>query len=145
MSTTYIVTALLGAAMAGFSAASILRRASWVVEPLGEYGVPRSWWPWLAAAKAAGAVGLLAGLVVPAIGVAAGIGLVLYFTGAVLTVLRARSSPAGSSTPAWCAWPKRSSVRAARCAGCRCRRAGGSSRRASGRRSRSCPLAPRSR
>ncbi|GAA5073740.1 hypothetical protein HNP84_008474 [Thermocatellispora tengchongensis] len=37
------------------------------------------------------AAGLLAGLFVPVIGVLAGIGLVLYFAGAVVTVLRARS------------------------------------------------------
>ncbi|MQA95337.1 MAG: DoxX family protein [Streptosporangiales bacterium] len=57
---------------------------------LAEYGVPPSW-PWLGTAKAAGALGLLAGLFVPVIGVLAGIGLVLYFLGAVTTVLRARS------------------------------------------------------
>ncbi len=91
MSTAFVVTAVLGAALAGFSAVSILRRARWVVEPLTEYGVPRSWWPWLGTAKAAGAVGLLVGLVEPVVGVVAGIGLVLYFTGAALTVIRARS------------------------------------------------------
>lgn len=91
MSTTYVIVAVLGAAMAGFSAVSVFTRAKWVVEPLAAYGVPRSWWPWLGAAKAAGAVGLLVGLAVPAVGTAAGIGLVLYFTGAVATVLRARS------------------------------------------------------
>jgi hypothetical protein len=48
------------------------------------------WWPWLAVAKAAGAVGLLVGLLVPLVGIAAEIGLAVYFTGAVLTVLRAR-------------------------------------------------------
>jgi hypothetical protein len=37
-----------------------------------------------------GAAGLLVGLVVPLIGLAAGIGLVVYFTGAVVTVVRAR-------------------------------------------------------
>jgi hypothetical protein len=91
MSTAYVVVAVLGAAMAGFSAGSIFFHAKWVVEPLTDYGVPRSWWPWLGTAKAAGAAGLLVGLFVPAVGVAAGIGLVLYFTGAVITVLRARS------------------------------------------------------
>jgi hypothetical protein len=40
--------------------------------------------------KAAGAAGLLIGLFVPVIGVMAGIGLVLYFAGAVITVVRAR-------------------------------------------------------
>ncbi|MCK9868854.1 DoxX family protein [Nocardiopsis dassonvillei] len=91
MSTAHIVLTLLGAALAAFSAGSVFLRAQWVVQPLTEYGVPRSWWPWLGAAKAAGAAGLLAGLFVPVVGVLAGIGLVLYFTGAVVTVVRARS------------------------------------------------------
>jgi len=91
MSTTYVVVTVVAAALAAFSAGSVFFRASWVVEPLADYGVPRSWWPWLGTAKAAGAVGLLAGLAVPVIGLMAGIGLVLYFTGAVITVLRARS------------------------------------------------------
>ncbi|MET9517987.1 DoxX family protein [Streptomyces sp. NPDC002994] len=91
MSTTYVVVTVLAAAMTGFSAASVFFRAKWVVEPLADYGVPQSWWPWLGTAKAAGAAGLLAGLFVPVIGVLAGIGLVLYFTGAVVTVIRARS------------------------------------------------------
>ncbi|MGK5557563.1 DoxX family protein [Actinomadura kijaniata] len=91
MSTTLAVVTVLTAAWVGFSGFSLLRRADFVVQPLVAYGVPRSWWTWLGAAKAAGAVGLLAGLAVPAIGVAAGIGLVVYFLGAVVTVLRARS------------------------------------------------------
>ncbi|WP_440097729.1 DoxX family protein [Streptosporangium sp. H16] len=91
MSTTAVVVTVLAALWVGFSAFSLLRRADWVVEPLTDYGVPRSWWTWLGAAKAAGAVGLLAGLFVPVIGVLAGICLVLYFAGAVVTVLRARS------------------------------------------------------
>jgi hypothetical protein len=60
------------------------------VQALTDYSVPRSWWPWLGTAKAAGAAGLVVGLFVPTIGVMAGIGLVLYFTGAVITVVRAR-------------------------------------------------------
>ncbi|GAA2376670.1 DoxX family protein [Nonomuraea africana] len=90
MSTAYIVVTILAAAMAGFSAGSIFFHAKWVVQPLADYSVPRALWPWLGAAKAAGAVGLLVGLAVPAVGVAAGIGLVLYFSGAVVTVARAR-------------------------------------------------------
>ena len=91
MSIAYVVITVLAAAMVGFSAASVFFRAKWVVDPLADYGVPRSWWPWLGAAKAAGAVGLLVGLYVPVIGVIAGICLVLYFAGAVVTVVRARS------------------------------------------------------
>jgi len=90
MSTAYVIVTVLGAALVAFSAGSVFFHAKWVVEPLADYGVPRSWWPWLGAAKAAGAVGLLLGLVVPVIGTAAAAGLVLYFTGAVITVARAR-------------------------------------------------------
>ncbi|MER6449388.1 DoxX family protein [Streptomyces venezuelae] len=91
MSTTAVVFALVGAFMVGFSAASMFLGAKWVVEPLAEYGVPRSWWTWLATAKAAGAAGLAVGVFVPVIGIAAAVGVALYFTGAVVTVLRAKS------------------------------------------------------
>ncbi|MEU1963578.1 DoxX family protein [Nocardia sp. NPDC019304] len=91
MSTAYVVVTIAAAAWVGFSAFSLLRRAAFVVDPLVEYGVPQSWWTPLGLAKAAGALGLLVGLFVPAVGVAAAIGLILYFAGAVITVLRARS------------------------------------------------------
>jgi hypothetical protein len=90
MSTAHVVVTILAAAWVGFSAASVFLRTEWIVKPLADYGVPRSWWPGLATAKAAGAAGLLVGLLVPIIGVLAGICLVLYFTGAVITVVRAR-------------------------------------------------------
>ncbi|AUY50913.1 DoxX family protein [Streptomyces sp. CB01881] len=91
MSTTYVVVTVLAAFMAGFSGGAIFFKAAFVVDPLVEYGVPRSWWNWLGAAKAAGAAGLVAGLFLPVIGVLAAIGLVLYFAGAAVTVIRARS------------------------------------------------------
>jgi hypothetical protein len=90
MSTAYVVVTLAAAAWVGFSAGSTLWHAKWVVQPLADYGVPRSWWPWLGMAKAAGAAGLVVGLLVPAIGVLAAACLILYFTGAVITVIRAR-------------------------------------------------------
>ncbi len=90
MSTTYTVVTIVGAAMAAFSAGSVFLHAKWVVEPLADYGVPRAWWPWLGAAKAAGAAGMMIGLFVPVIWLLAAIGLILYFTGAVITVARAR-------------------------------------------------------
>ncbi len=52
--------------------------------------VPRSWAFPLGALKAAGALGLLAGLVVPPLGTAAAICLVLFFVGAVVAHVRAR-------------------------------------------------------
>jgi hypothetical protein len=91
MSTAHLIVTLFAAAFVGFSAVSVFARAKWVVEPITSYGVPEAWWPWLGAAKAAGAAGLVVGLFVPPIGVAAAIGLVLYFLGAVVTVARARS------------------------------------------------------
>jgi hypothetical protein len=89
MSIAYVVVTVLAATMVGYSAFSVFSRAKWIEQALADYGVPRSWWPWLGSLKAAGAVGLLAGLFVPVIGVFAGIGLVLYFAGAVITVVRA--------------------------------------------------------
>ncbi|WP_425838073.1 DoxX family protein [Streptomyces fractus] len=91
MSVTVVIVTVLTALWVGFSGVSLLRRAAFVVEPLVSYGIPDTWWPRLAAAKLLGAAGLLVGLPVPAVGVAAAIGLVLYFVGAVITVLRARS------------------------------------------------------
>ena len=85
-----VVVTLLAALMAGFSGVVLLMRAQWIVKALDDYRVPRSWWTWLGVAKAAGAVGLVAGLFVPVIGVLAGIGLVAYFLGAAVTVARAR-------------------------------------------------------
>ncbi|MEV0115477.1 DoxX family protein [Streptomyces sp. NPDC050844] len=90
MSTAHLVVTILAAVMTGFSATSVFLRSKWVVEPMADYGVPMSWLPWLGAAKAAGTIGLLVGIFVPVVGIAAAIGLVLYFTGAVVTVVRAR-------------------------------------------------------
>ena len=91
MNTTATVIVVLAAAWVGFSAFSLLTDKPWVTDNLVDYGVPRSWWVWLGTAKALGAVGLVAGIWVPVAGVAAAAGLVLYFTGAVLTVVRARA------------------------------------------------------
>ena len=96
MSTTATIVVLVTAAWVGFSAFSVYAHKPWVVDNFVDYGVPRSWWSWLGSAKALGAAGLVVGAWIPAVGVAAAIGLALYFVGAVLTVLRAR---AWSHTP----------------------------------------------
>lgn len=90
MSTIATVVVILVSAWVGFSAFTSLSNRTFVVNNLIAYGVPESWWPWLGVAKAFGAAGLLAGLAVPGVGVAAAVGLVLYFVGAVITVIRAR-------------------------------------------------------
>lgn len=91
MNTSYHIVAVVAALWIGFSGYSLFAKQQFVVEPLEQYGVPRSWWNWLALAKSAGALGLIVGFFVPAIGVAAAVGLILYFLGAAATTVRARS------------------------------------------------------
>lgn len=74
-----------GIALADFA------RVPFVLKNSAEVDVPASWIPTLASLKAAGAAGLLVGLLgVPYLGTAAAIGLVLFYAGAVITHLRAR-------------------------------------------------------
>ncbi|MFF9347730.1 DoxX family protein [Streptomyces sp. NPDC014734] len=91
MFTAYvIITAVTIMANAGIAVADLMG-AAFVRANSAEVGLPRSWLPWLGALKAAGAAGLLLGLLgVPVIGVAAATGLVLFFVGAVAAHIRAR-------------------------------------------------------
>jgi DoxX-like protein len=90
MHTAYVVITLITAvATAGIAVADLVP-AGFVLANSAEVGVPRSWLPPLAAAKLAGAAGLIVGLIaLPALGIAAAVGLVLFFVGAVITHLRA--------------------------------------------------------
>lgn len=65
-------------------------RVSWLLVNMSSAGIPQSWVFPLGAAKAAGAVGLLVGIAVPPIGIAAAACLVLYFVGAIIKLIRAR-------------------------------------------------------
>jgi DoxX-like family len=65
--------------------------AGFVLANSAKVHVPRSWLPMLGTLKLAGAIGLLVGLVgLPAVGIAAATGLVLFFLGAVIAHFRAR-------------------------------------------------------
>ncbi|MGO9033382.1 DoxX family protein [Mycobacterium sp.] len=55
--------------------------AGFVLANSAKVHVPRSWLPTLGTLKLAGALGLLVGLGLPVIGIAAATGLVLYFIG----------------------------------------------------------------
>ncbi|MCU1683899.1 MAG: putative integral rane protein [Amycolatopsis sp.] len=89
MSTAYGVIAILLALLLLVSAASKLtRRPKGVVEGFVELGVPLWGLPLLAACEIAGAFGLVLGLWYPPLGIAAAIGVVLYFVGAVGAHLR---------------------------------------------------------
>ncbi|GAB4006496.1 hypothetical protein GCM10029992_57360 [Glycomyces albus] len=68
-----------------------LLKARFVLANSSEVGVPESWLPAMGALKAAGAAGLLLGLLgVPFIDLAAAIGLTLFFLGAMIAHVRAR-------------------------------------------------------
>jgi uncharacterized membrane protein YphA (DoxX/SURF4 family) len=89
----FIVAAVISALLAFAVIASALGKLTKhpkIVGNLAALGVPADWLPRLAIAEIAGGIGLLVGLAVPAIGVAAAIGLIIYFVGAVITHVRAR-------------------------------------------------------
>jgi len=66
-----------------------LRHDPHVVKVIHEVvGVPMKWLPWLAACEFAGAGGLLLGLAWPPPGIAAAVGVVVYFVGAVVAHVR---------------------------------------------------------
>ncbi|XVV07202.1 DoxX family protein [Actinosynnema sp. CA-248983] len=90
MSTAYVVVTVL-AVVANLAAAGVdYARSGWVLANMAAYGLPASWIVPLGVVKTAGALGLVAGFVVPWVGVAAAVGLVLYFVLAVGVVMRAR-------------------------------------------------------
>lgn len=89
MDTAYLVITILFAAMAAFSAVAKIRRDPKVVHVIQEVvGVPLQLFPLLAACELAGALGLVLGIWSPWVGAAAGVGLVIYFVGAVVSHLR---------------------------------------------------------
>lgn len=85
---TVVVSVLLALAVAGSGIGKLSKQPK-LVESLTGLGVPMSWLPRLAAAELAGAVGLVAGLWVAPLGIAAALGLVAYFVGAIITHVKA--------------------------------------------------------
>lgn len=90
MSTAYVVVAVLTGAANGYAATVDFTRPAWLLSNMVEARVPQSWLFSLGALKAAGAIGVLVGIGVPVLGVAASAGLVLFFVGALVTHVRAR-------------------------------------------------------
>lgn len=90
MFTAYIVVTVLTAAANLYAAASDFTRPKWILDTMTRLKVPESKLTMLGILKAAGGLGLLAGIAAPLIGAAAAVGLTLFFAGAIVTAVRAR-------------------------------------------------------
>ncbi|GGL07235.1 DoxX family protein [Nocardia jinanensis] len=91
MHTTYLVVAIVTAVLNAADSFAGFARAKFVLANSAEVGVPRSWLPWLGVLKLAGAAGVVLGILgMKGVGLAAAVGLVLFFIGALIAHLRAR-------------------------------------------------------
>jgi hypothetical protein len=95
----YVFLAVMLSLLLFISARPDITRDPKVTEGLKALEVPDSWFLPLGLVKIAGALGLLAGIAYRPLGIAAAIGVVLYFLGAVITHLRAGDKK-GVGTPA---------------------------------------------
>lgn len=89
MFSIYVAVTVLAAAANAAAAAFDFARSELVIDNMATLGIPRAWLFPLGALKAAGALGLLVGIGVPLLGVAAAAGLVLFFVGAVISHVHA--------------------------------------------------------
>ncbi|WP_441246899.1 DoxX family protein [Kitasatospora sp. McL0602] len=99
MFVAYVVLAVLLSLVLIASGRGKLVKDEKITTGLTAIGVPLGWLPRLAALELAGALGLLAGTGYRPLGVAAAVGVVLYFAGAVIAHLRAKDLK-GVPTPA---------------------------------------------
>ena len=89
MDMAYLIVTIVLAAMAVFSGLGKLRRDPKIVHIVHEVvGVPLKYFLHLAVCEFAGALGLVLGIWWPFLGIAAGIGLVGYFVGAIVSHVR---------------------------------------------------------
>ena len=95
MFTVYLIVTILAAAANIFSATCDFVRYEKVSIAMAKAGVPESWMTTVGILKAVGALGLLVGIRVPVIGIAAALGLILFFVGAIITHLRGRDYSLG--------------------------------------------------
>ncbi|WP_433565080.1 DoxX family protein [Nocardia sp. CA-151230] len=91
MSIAYLSLTLVTIAINGGMAIADFARAKFVLANSAEVNFPATWIPLAGAAKAGGALGLLLGLLgARPLGIAAAVGLILYFTAALVVHVRAR-------------------------------------------------------
>ena len=97
MHVTYLAMTILAALANGYAACLNFAGAESVKVVADRVRVARRWMVPLGMVLACGAAGLLTGLVVPALGTAAAIGLVLYFICAVTAHLRVHDRQVGGA------------------------------------------------
>ncbi len=87
----YTIIAIIMSLLLIASGVAKLRRNPQIVHSIHEVvGVPLRWLPWLAACEFAGAAGLLIGIVWWPLGIAAAIGVILYFISADISHVRVK-------------------------------------------------------
>ncbi|HEY9304129.1 MAG TPA: DoxX family protein [Mycobacterium sp.] len=86
MHATYLVVTMIAIAIDGFSGVSALVHFAPIIPPMQRAGVPVSWLTFpIGTLKTLGTVGLVVGLWVPPIGLAAAAGLTVFFVCAMYT------------------------------------------------------------
>lgn len=95
MYTAYLIVTLVAIALNGFSGVSALAHFAPIIPGMEAAGVPLSWLTFpIGTLKTLGALGLVVGLWIPPIGLAAAAGLVIFFVCAMYThVLHGDISP----------------------------------------------------
>lgn len=97
MRITYLVVTCFAALMNGYAAMLSFARAESVEAVADRLQIAHRWMLPFGILLAAGAVGLLVGTAVPAVGMSAAIGLCLYFSCAVAAHLRAHDTQVGGA------------------------------------------------
>jgi hypothetical protein len=90
MHTAYLIVTVLAAAANLYAGIADFTRPAWLMSNIRRLEIGERWLPMLGVLKMLGAAGLLAGIAVPQIGIAAAAGLIVYFVVAMITVLRVR-------------------------------------------------------
>ena len=86
MHTAYLVVTMIAIGIDGFSGVSALVHFAPIIPPMQRAGVPLSWLTFpIGTLKILGALGLVVGLWIPVIGLAAAAGLTVFFVCAVYT------------------------------------------------------------
>ena len=90
MRLAYLIVIVLTASANIYAGICDFTLPKWLLSNIKRLQLEQRWLPTLGVLKILGGLGLLAGIVVRPIGIAAAAGLVIYFIGAMFTVLRVR-------------------------------------------------------